>query len=333
MSITVHQVTNTDRTSPNGQVTALADRKWYDFLIGSQIGIIEGCTVSSVSGAQVSVAAGWGIIEGCLFTIAADTVNVTLSSSGTVNGRLLLQLDTATSTGTFVSQAQTPLPALVQEDINTSGTQYQLVLATYDVNTTTVSNLVSATPAVKSLYSLIQGLSSSKQDAITGGASTIVSSNLTGSRALISNSSGKVAVSAVTSTELGYLDGVTSAVQTQLNAKVPTSRTVNGHALSANVTVTKSDIGLGNVSNVTQCPASRTVNGHALTSDVTVTKSDVSLGNVDNVKQMPIAGGTFTGAAMAYDGNANYSCIRNILVQNSAGTSAISTGRIIMRRK
>lgn len=57
-----------------------------------------------------------------------------------------------------------------------------------------------------------------KQDAITGGASTITSSNLTANRALISNSSGKVAVSAVTSTELGYLDGVTSSVQTQLDA-------------------------------------------------------------------------------------------------------------------
>ena len=332
MSITVHQVTNTDRTSPNGQVTALADRKWYDFLIGSQIGIIEGCTVSTVSGLQVSVASGWGIIEGCIFTISADTITVVGSQSGGVPGRLLLELDTATSSGIFVSQAGVTSPP-VQENINTSGTKYQLILATYTVNETTVSNLVSATPAVNSLYSLIQGLSSSKQDAITGGASTIVSSNLTSSRALISNGSGKVAVSAVTATELGYLDGVTSAVQTQLNAKVPTSRTVNGHALSANVTVTKSDIGLGNVSNVTQCPASRTVNGHALTSDVTVTKSDVSLGNVDNVKQMPIAGGTFTGAAMAYDGNANYYCIRNILVQNSAGTSAISTGRIIMRRK
>lgn len=42
---------------------------------------------------------------------------------------------------------------------------------------------------------------------------------LTANRALITNGSGKVAVSAVTSTELGYLDGVTSAIQTQLNAK------------------------------------------------------------------------------------------------------------------
>ena len=54
---------------------------------------------------------------------------------------------------------------------------------------------------------------------ITGAATTIESDDLTVSRALISNASGKVAVSAVTDTELGYLDGVTSAVQTQLNAK------------------------------------------------------------------------------------------------------------------
>ena len=41
---------------------------------------------------------------------------------------------------------------------------------------------------------------------------------LTSSRALITDGSGLVAASPVTSTELGYLDGVTSAVQTQLNS-------------------------------------------------------------------------------------------------------------------
>lgn len=39
----------------------------------------------------------------------------------------------------------------------------------------------------------------------------------TASRALITNGSGNIAVSDVTSTELGYLDGVTSAIQTQIN--------------------------------------------------------------------------------------------------------------------
>ena len=59
------------------------------------------------------------------------------------------------------------------------------------------------------------------QAAITGGASSIVTANLTASRALVSDTNGKVAVSTVTSTELGFLGGVTSAIQTQLNAKQP----------------------------------------------------------------------------------------------------------------
>jgi len=57
------------------------------------------------------------------------------------------------------------------------------------------------------------------QAQITGGATTITSSNLTASRALASDGSGKVAVSSVTSTELGYVSGVTSAIQTQLDVR------------------------------------------------------------------------------------------------------------------
>jgi microcystin-dependent protein len=43
--------------------------------------------------------------------------------------------------------------------------------------------------------------------------------DLTVSRALVSDSSGDVSVSAVTSTEIGYLDGVSSAIQTQIDTK------------------------------------------------------------------------------------------------------------------
>jgi len=43
--------------------------------------------------------------------------------------------------------------------------------------------------------------------------------DLTASRALVSDSNGDVSISAVTSTEIGYLDGVTSAIQTQLSDK------------------------------------------------------------------------------------------------------------------
>lgn len=58
-----------------------------------------------------------------------------------------------------------------------------------------------------------------KQATITGAATSIASSNLTASKALVSDANGKVAVSSVTSTELGYLSGTTSNVQTQINTK------------------------------------------------------------------------------------------------------------------
>ena len=64
----------------------------------------------------------------------------------------------------------------------------------------------------------IQTQLGTKQDAITGAATTIVSSDLTTDKALISDGSGKVSASTVTSAELGYLSGVTSNIQTQLAA-------------------------------------------------------------------------------------------------------------------
>lgn len=69
-----------------------------------------------------------------------------------------------------------------------------------------------------------------KQATITGAATTVTSSNLTASRVLVSNSSGKIAVSSnITTTELGHLNGVTGNVQTQLDDKYSstTSRTKN----------------------------------------------------------------------------------------------------------
>ena len=86
---------------------------------------------------------------------------------------------------------------------------------------------------LKTNVTSLQTALTSKQDVIVGAASTITEDNLATDRALVSNSSGKVAVSNVTSTELGYLDGVTSNVQTQLDKKlenipIATSTTLGG---------------------------------------------------------------------------------------------------------
>jgi hypothetical protein len=82
---------------------------------------------------------------------------------------------------------------------------------------------------VTGVTSGIQTQLNAKQATITGAATTIDDSDLTASRALISDGSGKVAVSAVTSTELGYLDGVTSNVQTQINTVTTAVNNVAGY--------------------------------------------------------------------------------------------------------
>ena len=102
-----------------------------------------------------------------------------------------------------------------------------------------------------------------KQSTITGAATTITSANLTASRAVISNASGKVAVSSVTDTELGYVSGVTSAIQTQIDGKQASLvsgtniKTINSTSLlgSGNISVAPASgidataIGSGAVSN------------------------------------------------------------------------------------
>ena len=107
-----------------------------------------------------------------------------------------------------------------------AGTFTKVTLDTYGRATAATSATTSDIAEGSNLYYL----DARAQAAITGGASTIVTSNLTASRALVSDSSGKVAVSAVTGTEVGYLTGVTSAIQTQLNSRQPLDATLTALA-------------------------------------------------------------------------------------------------------
>lgn len=102
------------------------------------------------------------------------------------------------------------------------------------------------------LQSTIDG----KQDTITGAATTITTANLTTSRALISNASGKVAVSTVTDTELGYVSGVTSAIQTQLNGKQATGNYIT--ALTGDVTANGPGSATATLANTAVTPGSYT---------------------------------------------------------------------------
>lgn len=96
---------------------------------------------------------------------------------------------------------------------------------------------------LKTNITSLQTALTSKQDVIVGAASTITEDNLSVDRALVSNSSGKVAVSNITSTELGYLDGVTSNVQTQLDKKLEKAPVTSVNSKTGAVQLNASDVG------------------------------------------------------------------------------------------
>nr|DAO69326.1 MAG TPA: hypothetical protein [Caudoviricetes sp.] len=112
--------------------------------------------------------------------------------------------------------------------------------------------------ALKGNVTMLTTALQSKQDKIAGGASTITDDNLTANRALVSDGNGKVAVSNVTNTELGYLDGVTSNVQTQLNKKLESAPVTSVNAKTGAVTLGASDVGAVATSDVTQTLGSST---------------------------------------------------------------------------
>lgn len=123
-------------------VTPTDDAYLYNHIINDS-GIFTGVEVTTQGGNIINVSDGRGIILGRNFVVEAQTINATLPTSGSVPGRLLIQIDMANTEApiAFVTQAADPLPALVQEDINASGTVYQLPIATFTAQPTMVSDL------------------------------------------------------------------------------------------------------------------------------------------------------------------------------------------------
>ena len=106
-----------------------------------------------------------------------------------------------------------------------------------------VEGLQTDVGTLKTNVTSLQTALTSKQDVIVGAASTITEDNLATDRALVSNSGGKVAVSNVTSTELGYLDGVTSNIQTQLDKKLEKAPVTSVNSKTGAVQLNASDVG------------------------------------------------------------------------------------------
>lgn len=131
-------------------VPPLADARLYELLSGGGVGVVVGCEITSLGGLQLRIGSGWILIQGRWIAIAEETITVTPSGSGQVDGQLLLHMDVSNteSPGTWVTSAQTPLPSLTQENVNGSGTIYELQMCTYQVDQLQVADLQTTFPVL-----------------------------------------------------------------------------------------------------------------------------------------------------------------------------------------
>lgn len=121
----------------------------------------------------------------------------------------------AITTGTIPYSAVTS-KSVVNADVNASAA---IAYSKLNLATSIVNADVSGSAAIA--YSKLNLSTSIVNGDISASAAIAYSklATLTASRALASDGSGVIVVTSVTDTELGYVSGVTSAIQTQLNAK------------------------------------------------------------------------------------------------------------------
>lgn len=131
-----------------------------------------------------------------------------------------------------------------------------------------------------------------------------------------------------------------TAAQTAANSKVPLTRTVNGKALTSDITLTASDIGLGNVNNTADSAKSvkyATSAGTLTGLTATVTELNYTDGVTSNIQtqlndKLSKSGGTLTDN-LAVPSKTDYTAskVRNIQASTTdltAGTSTLASGNI-----
>lgn len=183
-----------DKPSING-VTIEGDKSGYDY------------GLADVAGLALKVSKSGDTMTGDLVLSAGVGIETPNAKIKEVNNKLVLG-NKSNNYGLYVNPNGTGA-AFVSAQGNADVLKSTDLRNTFDPNSTYPITGKGVSQAI-----------SSKQDTITGAATTITSSNLSANKALISDNSGKVAASTVTATELGYVSGVTGAIQTQITNEV-----------------------------------------------------------------------------------------------------------------
>ena len=129
-------------TYANQTVTPTNDAIIYERAI-DQNGIFYGCNVT-VSGNEVHITGGYGIVCGREFTIESEAIAVTLAPSGTLDGRLYVRLDLADADAPIqlLTATGNTLPPLEQDaNVNFVNGAWEMELATFTVGVSALSDV------------------------------------------------------------------------------------------------------------------------------------------------------------------------------------------------
>lgn len=266
-------------------------------------------TIGSTTIAADSKADILTLVAGANITLTPDTTNdkITIAATDTK-----LALDTNLNASGKAADSKTVGDRFTTvennlTDLSNDVTKLKKVIdiTAEDPNNDTLDRISEIVTYTQNNKGLIDSITSSKQDEITGAASTVTSSNLTANRVLISNSNGKIAASAVTSTELGYLDGVSSSVQQQLDDRLKTSELKVGVTGEGNAVTT---ISYDSSTKTITLTKGATYNNYSLPA------AGSSLGGVKTGGDVSISSGTITV-------NSANKVKNNLIVKLNSGTT------------
>lgn len=131
-------------------VTPQDDALIYETAL-QESGMIYGGTVTIKSANVLHVAAGHGALCGRKFTIEETDVAVGLTPSGSLLGRIYIHMDLSDTGEPISFQTETAnslTPVIQQSDVNINNGVYEINLATFTVDTSTISNLVNVAPFI-----------------------------------------------------------------------------------------------------------------------------------------------------------------------------------------